>query len=104
MNINVNHPTYQQALADTIDRLGVVKAQAAELAREEKALKAIIADHGPGAYEGTLYRATVSDFEQERLDMEAVRAKLTPQFIRSHTIVTEVTMVRVTSRNGIKIA
>jgi hypothetical protein len=87
-------------LASTIDRLGIIKAQMAELATEEKALKAVIIDHGPGAYEGDIFRATVSTSERETLDMAAVRAKLSPQFITAHTSVTEVTMVRVVARTG----
>lgn len=92
-------------LASTIDRLGVLKAQLAELATEEKALKAVITEHGPGAYEGDMFRATVSTSERATLDMDAVRAKLSPQFITAHTSVTEVTMVRVVARTGkIKVA
>ncbi len=87
-------------LASTIDRLGVLKAQMAELAIEEKALKAVIIEHGPGAHEGDIFRATVSTSERETLDMAAVRAKLSPQFITAHTSVTEVTMVRVVARTG----
>ncbi len=86
-------------MSTAIDRLGELKAQIADLQREEKALKAIMTEIGPGAYEGDLFRVTVSSFERETLDMEAVRAKLSPQFIRAHTTVTPVTAVRVTSRN-----
>lgn len=92
-------------LASTIDRLGVLKAQIAELAAEEKALKAVITEHGPGAYEGDIFRATVSTSERETLDMVAVREHLSRQFIAAHTSVTEVTMVRVVARTGkVKVA
>lgn len=91
-------------LIKTIDRLGFLKAQIAELAREEKELKAALIAHGPGAYEGELYRATVSECERETLDMDAVRAKLTAQFIRANTNTTTVTMVRVVARNDEEIA
>ena len=36
--------------------------------------------------------------------MEAVREKLSEQFKRAHTVVKEVTVVKVTARNNIKIA
>jgi hypothetical protein len=39
--------------------------------------------------------------EREQFDMEAVRAKLTPQFVAAHTKHTTVTAVRVTARNGL---
>jgi hypothetical protein len=87
-------------LTSAIDRLGVVKAQLAALKREEDELKAVLVENGPGAYEGDLYRATVSQFDKETLDMDAVREKLSPQFIRAHTNVTPVTAVRVVARIG----
>ena len=87
-------------LTSAIDRLGVVKAQLAALKREEDELKAVLVEQGPGAYEGDLYRVTVSQADRETLDMDAVREKLSPQFIRAHTNVTLVTTVRCTARTG----
>jgi hypothetical protein len=87
-------------LTTTIDRLGVILAQKAELIAEEKLLKGVLVDNGAGAYEGDFYRATVSIAERGTLDMKAVREKLTAQFIRAHTNVTEVTTVKVVARNG----
>ena len=90
-------------LTSAIDRLGNVKAQIAALKKEEDALKAVLIENGPGAYEGDTWRATVSVSDRETLDMEAVREKLTPQFIRAHTNVTEVTSVRVVARTNVKV-
>lgn len=88
-------------LSTAIDRLGIVRAQMAELKREEDALRDVLIEQGPGAYEGDLFRATVSLSERATLDMDAVRAKLTAQFIRAHTKLTPVTTVRVAGRiNG----
>ena len=87
-------------LSPTIDRLGVVKAQLAVLKQEEDALKATLIEQGPGAYEGELYRVTVSQTERETLDMAAVREHLSRQFIQAHTNVTPVTTVRVVARIG----
>jgi hypothetical protein len=87
-------------LSPTIDRLGVIKAQLAELKREEEELKTVLVECGPGAYEGDLYRATVSTSERETLDMAAVREHLSRQFIQAHTNVTSVTAVRVVARTG----
>lgn len=91
-------------LTDTVDRLGMIKAQIAELKAKEDRLRAILIESGPGAYEGEFYRATVSESERHTLDMDAVRDKLSAKWIAAHTNVTEVTMVRVTSRNGRAIA
>lgn len=90
-------------LTATIDRLGIVKSQLATLKREEEQLKGVLIEHGPGAYEGELYRATVTESEAATLDMDAVRAKLSAQFIQAHTKITPVTTVRVSARIGKKI-
>jgi hypothetical protein len=90
-------------LTSTIDRLGNVKAQLAALKREEDELKAVLIENGVGAYEGDIWRATVSQTERETLDMDAVREKLSAQFIRAHTNVTPVTTVRVVARTNVKV-
>ena len=87
-------------LASTIDQLGHLRAQLAELKRQEDELKAVLIENGVGAYEGDLFRATVSESERETLDMAAVREKLSPQFIRAHTRVTAVVTVRVVARKS----
>ena len=86
-------------LTATIDRLGFIKAQIAELLREEKALKATLIERGPGSYEGELYLAIVSKSARETLDMDALRRKLSAQFIRAHTNIIPVNMVRVLPRD-----
>jgi hypothetical protein len=52
------------------------------------------------AEEGELFRVTVTNAVRETLDMEAVREKLSPQFIRAHTKETFYTTVRVTARKS----
>jgi hypothetical protein len=87
-------------LATVIDAFGAHKAAMAELKKKEDELKAALADLAPGAYEGTLFRLSISKSERETLDMEAVREKLSPQFIRAHTNVTEVRTLRVSARKA----
>lgn len=87
-------------LTATIDALGELKAQIAALEIKEKALKADLAALGAGAYEGELFRVSVSITNRETLDMKAVREKLSPQFIAAHTNVTEVRTVKVSARTG----
>ena len=86
-----------------IDQIGDYDAQIADLQKKKKILRDQIAAKGPGSYEGDQYRATVSYMERETLDMEAVRAKLTPRWIKAHTKVTEVITVRITARNGLNL-
>jgi hypothetical protein len=87
-------------LKTAIDQLGIVKVQIAELELRETELKKILELQGAGAYEGDVFRATVSFSERETLDMKAVRNKLSAQFIRSHTKCAKVTSVRVVARTG----
>ena len=91
-------------LITTIDQLGIIKAQIADLKAQEEALRAVIIEQGPGAYEGDMFRATVSESERATLDMAAVRAKLSAQFIRAHTTYTDVVTVRVSARTNRKLA
>jgi hypothetical protein len=87
-------------LITTIDELGLIKAQIADLAKTEKMLKDRLGDLKPGSYEGNIFRLSVSETTQNRLDMDAVREHLSPQFIRAHTIETDVRTLRVVARNG----
>jgi hypothetical protein len=87
-------------LTSAIDKLGMLKAAIADLEREEKELCKVLIENGAGSYDGELFRATVSKFTRETLDMTAVREKLTPQFIRAHTNKTPMAQVRVTARKA----
>lgn len=85
-----------------IDKFGLLSAQIAELELRKKEVRdALIKNLGEGAHEGELFRVSISTSERSTLDMAAVRAKLTPQFIKAHTTVSDVTVVKATARNGI---
>lgn len=86
-------------LSTTIDELGTLNAQVAELQTKIKAIKDSL-DLKPGAYEGELFRLTLSESIRETLDMDAVREKLSPQFIAAHTRKTEVRTFRLAARTG----
>lgn len=72
--------TSQTKTVDLIDALGRVKAEAAELAKTEKALKAAIAGRmkarGVSAIEGNYFRVTRVDAVRETIDTEAVKRLL----------------------------
>jgi hypothetical protein len=91
-------------LSTLIDAYGDLKARQAELAIEEKALKAALADLDAGAYEGEMFRLSVSMSDRETLDMAAVREHLSRQFIAAHTNVTPVRTLKVAARSGRKLA
>jgi len=84
---------------EKIDALGKLKAKIADLELYEKDLKnSLITDIGKGAAEGKTFRCTISETARETLDMEAVRAHVSPQFIRANTKVSKSTTVRITAR------
>lgn len=94
--------TKLQNLTDVtlVDQLGFIKAEIAHLQDQEKALKEQIIAQGNGTQHGKMFDVNVYESARETLDMEAVRAKLSPQFMRAHTNVTTFTTVRVTARKG----
>jgi hypothetical protein len=87
-------------LSTTIDALGRIKAQISDLKIQEDALKDALMGLAPGAYEGDLFRLSVSDTTRETLDMKAVREHLSRQFVAAHTNVSEVRTLRVAARSG----
>ena len=88
----------QDAIAELVDKIGLLKAvlapQLEQLEADLNKLKA----QGVARYEGKLYEVNVFEQEQNRLDMEAVRAKLSPQFIAAHTTTKVVRIGKVSSR------
>lgn len=87
-------------LTATIDALGAIKAQIADLERQEKGIKDMLGELAPGAYEGELFRLSISVADRDNLDMKAVREKLSPQFIAAHTTTKSVRTLKVSARNG----
>lgn len=87
-------------LNKVIDELGNIRAQIAELTAKEKAIKESLEGLKPGAYEGDLFRLSISQSVRETLDMKAVREKLSPQFIAAHTNRTEVRTLKIGARTG----
>lgn len=91
-------------IAETVDALGAIKAQIAPLAEHERALKDKLIVLGVGSYDGQLFAASVSIIEREKLDLDACRAKLSPQFLAAHTSTTISPMVRVSARKSAPVA
>ncbi len=83
-----------------IDEYGLIQAQIADLKLKAEPIYEQIKAMGAGSYEGDFYRATVSEYEQSKLDMKAARAKLSRQFIKANTTKTPVTKVTVSGRTA----
>lgn len=84
------------------DALGALKAQIADLEAQAKIEHARLVALGAGAYEGEIFRATVSIAERESIDWKTIAARLEPsrQLIAAHSSAKEVTTVRVVARTG----
>lgn len=85
-------------MTNIVDRIGALKAQIAPLEKQLKKLQDELKARGAGRYEGELYDASVILSTRESLDLVAVRAKLSPQFITAHTSETEVVTLKVTAK------
>lgn len=91
----------------TTDDLGRVLAQITDLEKIETSLKGKLKSEGDGAYEGDLFRATVSTAEIESLDKEAMILKLrelgvSHQWFAANTNRSVKTVVKVVARNGVE--
>jgi hypothetical protein len=87
-------------LARIIDDLGILKAQIADLAKQEKALKDALADLDPGTYAGEVFQLSISQSERETIDQDAVRAAMSRQWLAAHTKVTPVRTLKVAARSA----
>ncbi len=90
--------TITKTPAQLVDEIGALKAAIAGPAAQLKQLEAQLKAFGPGAYQGALWDASISQSTRETLDMQAAREKLSPQFIAAHTSYTDVITLRVTAR------
>jgi hypothetical protein len=87
-----------QTVAEIVDKMGALKAAMAPLEKEFKKLGAQLKAKGKGRYEGALWDATVSVYDRDNLNMDAVRAKLSHQFITANTTTTEVRKVEMSAK------
>ena len=84
----------------TIDTIGNLRAQIADLQAEVKAHEAALKAEGAGYYEGDLFAGTVSEVDGTRVDWKAVAAKLEPshQLVSAHTKATHTVRLTVSAR------
>ena len=94
-------------LGAVIDALGKTKAAIADLEMQEKEFKEALSGLEPGAYEGELYRLTISVSDREARDKgfkekieELIETHLSSQYVTAHTTHTPVRTHRIAGRNG----
>lgn len=75
------------SISETVDQLGQIKAQIAQLEKQEKTLKSILTDSGEKSIEGSLFKASIIFTEgRESIDWKTIAEKLNPsyQLINAH--------------------
>jgi hypothetical protein len=82
----------------TVDQLGVIKAQIAELTKTEKQLADILKASGYAEIDGDLFRAAIVWTERVTLNSDRVREVLSPEDIAYCEQKAEVMSVRVSAR------
>ena len=92
--------TAKRKLAQLVDELGALKAQADSLAKREKEIKAALVAAGQDVIEGLLFRASVSECVREILDRASVEAILAPDAFKRCLTETTVTTVRVAAKSA----
>ena len=68
-----------------VDKLAKIRSQMDDLKKQEAEIVNSLKSQGTGTYEGTEHYAVVSEVTRKTLDMKAVRAKLSRQFIQANT-------------------
>jgi hypothetical protein len=79
---------------DMVDELASVRDQLKALTAREKYLKEIFRKGGDAIYRGDQHQIEIKFTTRPQLDMDAVRAKLSPAWIEEHTGEVEVMNIR----------
>lgn len=80
--------------SDMVDELASVRDQLKALTAREKHLKEIFRKGGAAIYRGDQHQIEIVFTSRPQLDMDAVRAKLSPTWIAEHTGEVEVMNIR----------
>jgi len=81
-----------------IDRLGMLRAQAADLAKQMDAIKTELIAGGVAVHEGALFRASVALSSRNFIDADLARKYLTEKQLAKITKTNSTYAVRVTAR------
>ncbi|HYD07805.1 MAG TPA: hypothetical protein VEC60_18865 [Reyranella sp.] len=68
-----------------VDELGVLMAQLAPLQKREKELKEKLKAYGRRVLEGALFRCTVTESIEERLDGKAIKTEMGQAWYSAHS-------------------
>jgi hypothetical protein len=91
-------PFHNISAGDLADRLGVLKANIAELEVREKALRDELIRRGSPSIEGAVYSATITEAVRWTLDTKALKAEMGAAWYDAHCRQSVVTTVAVKAR------
>jgi hypothetical protein len=83
-----------------VDELGVLMAQLAPLQKRERELKDKLKAYGNPVLEGALFRCTVSESIEERIDGKIVKAEMGVAWYSAHSKIVIKNTVRCASKTG----
>lgn len=91
--MNLYIPTFTENLTDTIDNLGAINQQIAELEAMARKIKAELIARGVGKYEGTSYIAEVQHYDRAQINPKLVREMVDPEIVSAVTEIKSVDAV-----------
>ena len=84
----------------TVDELGLLQGQIADLTRQADEIKRSLKDYGKGVVEGNLFRAVVVEQERTTYDTDILKSVVAPEVLDFAKRESVVTTVRVTGRKA----
>lgn len=91
--MNLYIPTFTENLTDTVDNLGAINQQIAELEAMARKIKAELIARGVGKYEGTSYIAEVQHYDRAQINPKLVREMVDPEIVSAVTEIKQVDAV-----------
>lgn len=91
--MNLYIPTFTENLTDTVDNLGAINQQIAELEAMARKIKAELIARGVGKYEGTSYIAEVQHYDRAQINPKLVREMVDPEIVSAVTEIKSVDAV-----------
>ena len=91
--MNLYIPTFTENLTDTVDNLGTINQQIAELESMARKIKAELIARGVGKYEGTSFIAEVQHYDRAQINPKLVREMVDPEIVSAVTEIKSVDAV-----------
>jgi hypothetical protein len=91
--MNLYIPSFTENLIDTVDKLGTINQQIAELEATARKIKAELIARGVGKYAGSSYIAEVQHYDRAQINPKLVREMVDPEIVSAVTEIKQVDAV-----------